>query len=295
MITSLENVACNFCGNDNYKIVYKKDGFNIVKCNNCGLVYVNPRLTQNAITELYNDDYFVGKGFDQSVQYEKEFNENMNQIDLGDWDVSTIKNLLNVDDISKKTLLDVGSGMGLFLWKAKKQGFIPKGLELSKFAVDFSNTRGLNVENKSIFESAIKDESVDAISMKEVIEHLPDPKAALKKLYSALKPNGVLFITTGNYNCIERKLKGADWFYFMPKGHIYYFNPQKIKKYLLEAGFKKVMVTNQGDLLMNFLLKNSIIEPDKFIPAKFMKKIIFYIVRFINHFISSGMRIYAVK
>ncbi len=290
----LEHVICNFCGANDYKVRYIKDGYNIIQCNKCDLVYVNPRLTQEAITQLYDENYFVGEGFDKSVQYQSEFEELSNKTDLSNWDVSTINELLLTKEQAPK-LLDIGCGMGLFLWKAKQAGFDVEGIELSTFAADFVRSKGIKVRDKSIYEDKLPKNYYDAISMKEVIEHLPDPKTALQNVHDSLKPGGVLFMTTGNYSCPERKLRGKDWFYFMPEGHIYVFSNKTMTNYLKQIGFSKVMVTNQGDLLMDMLLNKSIIETNKFKPSNILKRIIFTCVRLVNHFISSGMRIYAIK
>jgi len=293
-LKDLEKVNCNFCGADDYKIKYVKDGYNIVQCNKCRLVYVNPRLTQKAINQLYDEDYFLGEGFDKSIQYQDEFNELSDKTDLSDWDASTIKEFLQIKEQTPK-LLDIGCGMGLFLWKAKKVGFDVEGIELSPFAAEFVRAKGIKVRDKSIYEEKLPENYYYAISMKEVIEHLPDPKAALQNVYESLKPGGVLFMTTGNYDCPERKLRGKDWFYFMPEGHIYVFSNKTMTNYLREIGFSKIMVTNQGDLLMNILLTKKFIETDKFKPSNIFKKSVYNTVRMVNHFISSGMRIYAVK
>ena len=90
-LSKLEHVTCNLCGSDEYSVRYIKDGYNIVQCNKCDLVYINPRLTQEAINQLYDENYFLGEGFDKSIQYQKEFDELSNKIDLSDWDASSIK------------------------------------------------------------------------------------------------------------------------------------------------------------------------------------------------------------
>lgn len=293
-ITNTEKVSCNFCGADNYVVRHIINHFNYVQCKDCGHVYVNPRLTADAINKLYNERYFQGKGFDKSIEYEKEFNERQNVIDLNEWDISTIKEMLSSSADSQK-LLDVGCGMGLFLWKAIRHGFEAEGLELSPYAAEFVRSKNITVYNHSIYDAELKNGSYEAVVMKEVIEHLPDPKDAVRRAYNLLKPGGVLFLTTGNYDCPERVLRGEKWFYFMPEGHIHIFSNRTLTNYLHYAGFKDVKVTNQGDLLLNFLLRNKIIEPERFEPNNYLKKIIFKTVRFINRFISSGIRAYAVK
>jgi predicted SAM-dependent methyltransferase len=117
----------------------------------------------------------------------------------------------------------------------------------------------------------------------------------LKTIHRWLKPGGVLFMATGNYDCPERKLRGSDWFYFMPEGHLYYFSNRTMTKYLRNVGFRTVHVTNQGDLLMEFLRKHGFLEAGSAKPRNLFARLVFYKIRAINHFISSGMRIYAIK
>ena len=39
----MEHVRCNLCGADDTKLVALIDQLRIVRCNRCGLTYVNPR------------------------------------------------------------------------------------------------------------------------------------------------------------------------------------------------------------------------------------------------------------
>lgn len=287
-----EKVNCNLCGGSGYSLIYCKNGYNIVQCKRCGLVFVSPRLTAAASKELYDGDYFKGSGFDESLDYQREFHQKSSRTGLEDWDLGSIRQLIKTDGLR---LLDVGSGMGLFLKKASSLGFKAEGLELSSYASEFSRSQGLIVHNASIDDYRIPAETYDAVSMREVIEHLPDPLSALKKIHSSLKKGGVLFVATGNFSCVERKIRKASWHYFMPEGHLYVFSHSTIKKMLIEAGFSDVRVTRQGDMLMNLALRLNFMDPKKYMPSGMFRRFSFMLLRGVNHFISSGLRVYALK
>ncbi len=295
----LESLPCDFCGQDNAKPRYEKRGFHIVQCNNCGMVYTNPRLTGAKISALYDADYFQGHGFDTSVDYVKEVDDYGNAkstYSLHDWDLDWITHLVDTDPAGgTPRLLEIGCGTGVFLAKAREHGFDCEGLELSSYAAEFVRGMGIPVQTKSIEDAEIAEGTYDVIVMREVIEHLPHPKESLETVHRWLKPGGVLFMATGNYDCPERKLRGADWFYFMPEGHLYYFSNKTMRNYLGAVGFEHINVTNQGDMMMQKLLAKGILEAGGPAPSNILKRMVFQFVRDINHYISSGMRIYAVK
>ncbi len=269
------------------------------------MVYTNPRLKGAKIAELYDADYFQGHGFDKSVNYVKDVREftdvkgktaERKKYSLDDWDLDTISNLLtSIPHTPNASLLEIGCGTGVFLAKAREHGFECAGLELSSYAAEFVRNMGIPVETKSIEEANFSEERWDVIVMREVIEHLPHPMESLMTIRKWLKPGGVLFMATGNYDCPERKLRGADWFYFMPEGHLYYFSNRTMRRYLKKVGFRTVRVTNQGDLLMEFLRKLGFLEPGRSLPRNIFRRLVFLKIRAINHFISSGMRVYAIK
>lgn len=293
--TDFEHHACDLCGADEPIVRYKKNGFTIVQCSKCGMAYTDPRLTGQKIAELYDADYFQGHGFDTSIDYVrdvKQYGNEKSNFDLHDWDADTIASMMKSNG---KKLLEIGCGTGVFLAKAREHGFDCAGLELSSYAADFVRNMGIPVETKSIEEANYSENMWDVIVMREVIEHLPHPMESLKTIHRWLKPGGVLFMATGNYDCPERKLRGSDWFYFMPEGHLYYFSNRTMGKYLKKAGFRKIRVTNQGDKLMEMLLKWGILEPGEAAPRNVLNRLVFSLVRDINHYISSGMRVYAVK
>lgn len=301
--TDFEALPCDFCGADEPIKRYEKRGFNIVQCAKCGMAYTNPRLKGEKINELYDADYFQGHGFDKSVNYVADVSDHAkakNDFTLNDWDLDSINQLLGKRS-GKPRLLEIGCGTGVFLDKARQHGFEVEGLELSAYAADYVRKMGIPVRTESIESANDAPNTWDVIVMREVIEHLPHPLESLKTVHSWLKPGGVLFMATGNYDCPERKLRGKDWFYFMPEGHLYYFSNRTMTNYLKKVGFGTVKVTNQGDKLMEKLRDMGVIAPSTSdqswpgAPRNLMQRLVFLTVRGVNHFISSGMRIYAVK
>ena len=55
---ALEDVVCNLCGSHDSRARMVIDGFTIVRCNVCSLDYLNPRLKQGILQEIYNDGYY---------------------------------------------------------------------------------------------------------------------------------------------------------------------------------------------------------------------------------------------
>ncbi len=297
--SDFESLPCDLCGADLTEKRYEKRGFSIVECKKCGMIYTNPRLTLQKIGELYDADYFQGHGFDKSVDYVKDVKDHDAKQDdytLNDWDLDAVNALLAKNSSTgSRRLLEIGCGTGVFLDKARKHGFDCEGLELSAYAADFVRSMGIPVQTKSIEDAQFAPGTWDVIVMREVIEHLPHPLESLRTIHSWLKPGGVLFMATGNYDCPERKLKGSDWFYFMPEGHLYYFSNRTMTKYLQKVGFSGIHVTNQGDMFMEKLRNLGILKKGEAKPRNLIKRLVFLSVRGINHFVSSGMRVYAVK
>ena len=55
---ALEDVVCNLCGSHDSRARMVIDGFTIVRCNVCSLDYLNPRLKQGILQEIYDDGYY---------------------------------------------------------------------------------------------------------------------------------------------------------------------------------------------------------------------------------------------
>ena len=68
---NIQSYSCSLCLKDEPKLLLKKQGFSIVQCSNCGFVYVNPRVRNEALGAIYRHNYFRNKDYGY-VGYEQE-------------------------------------------------------------------------------------------------------------------------------------------------------------------------------------------------------------------------------
>jgi 2-polyprenyl-3-methyl-5-hydroxy-6-metoxy-1,4-benzoquinol methylase len=232
----LISVECSICKRNNFKIAMKVDGFNLVRCMECGLVYANPRLKKEDIYARYSEDYFRNEYIPKVTGY---YLANKNTYD----------GLLKEFSLYKRKglILDIGCGTGNLLNSAEKQGWTGLGLEISRYASEYAiNKFGVNVKTGDIYSVEVLNNQFDVVTMIEVLEHMTDPLIAVKKAASFLRPGGLLYITTPNFIGIGRLLLRSKAVGLWPREHLYYFTPKSIARLMQAAGIKVVSISTIG-------------------------------------------------
>lgn len=108
-------------------------------------------------------------------------------------------------------ILDVGCGYGrkIGLW-AKHQDYDYLGVDISDNAVREAQSHGLNVQTIDDATSLpFADDSFDAVTCSEVLEHLFQPEIATAEMFRVLKPGGVLIVTVPNVVHWARRIEFA--------------------------------------------------------------------------------------
>jgi SAM-dependent methyltransferase len=113
-------------------------------------------------------------------------------------------------------LLDVGCGHGLLLDEARRRGYEVEGVELSAGAAAYArDVLGLTVHEHPLAEHD-PDDRYAAIVMADVLEHLDDPVAAIRRCRDLLRPGGVLCVVTPDPSSLTARLAGARWWALLP-------------------------------------------------------------------------------
>jgi RimJ/RimL family protein N-acetyltransferase/SAM-dependent methyltransferase len=249
--------SCPLCSSDNLKKIHgeknnlpKNEPFfapylghpiTLIKCCECGFAFVQ---------EIPKDPQFYAKLYSHKANWEYELRFHGKRLIFE----SAAKRILKYIDDGK--LLDVGSSIGTSL-EVFKRWFNVTGIELDEEAVDFATKEGFRMICSSFEEAKIANESYEVVTLIDVLEHLPDAGAALRKVHKILKNDGILFIKVPNYISQMRKQNLLRFLGLSKEGimgnyaHINHFCKRSLTRCLqgsgftvLEAGYAQVELWN---------------------------------------------------
>ena len=140
---------------------------------------------------------------------------------------------------TKGRILDVGCAMGSLLEVARARGWEARGVEVSEYSG--GQARGLLGED-AIHIGALDDvpfalTQFQAVTMTDVLEHLPDPLTALRCCHELLAPGGCILVATPQVGSFSERLMGRFWFQLKDE-HLQLFTRKALVVALDLAGFE---------------------------------------------------------
>ena len=237
-----ENVPCGLCGADDAAPVTQIDGFHIVRCRHCDLIYVTPRYQANFLQEIYTREYYDHDGIKNGLEF---FGYDNYLADEDNIRITFSRRLATIEGyVEKGRLLDVGCATGFFLDLAQAQGWEVTGTEVSPFSAGYAREHfALDVRLGGLRDLALVSGSYDAVTMWDVIEHVTNPKAELSEAGRLLRPQGLLSIITPDAGSLVARLLGNRWEEFRRvREHIYFFSRRTMTRMLEQAGFDVLRV-----------------------------------------------------
>ena len=229
-------MECRICGGNDLFLYYKQGDnsqYRFYKCKNCRLINLDlENLWLTEAQQKYVEDY------KPPLDFEK------------------VKGSLNTYTFvskfvkTKGNFLDIGCGYGSVLYFFRKFGWNTKGLELSEKLANFVSDRlGIEVEVADFLKFEKDMGHYDLVSIRQVLEHLPDSILALNRIYGLLKDEGYAYFEFPNIEGLSHKLQrtrnkiGLLKKKYDPNyhpGHCNEFSKYSFEFLLKETGFKLI-------------------------------------------------------
>lgn len=187
-------MKCRLCGGNDLSLYYtqgSEDQFRFYKCSKCELVNLDltglnliEHQEKYATEYLDPDDPFINRGSLASYQF------------------------ICCHLPQPGRFLDVGCGNGALLAAAQREGWDVRGLELSEFLAKNVRERfGIKVEVSDFLTWRPTDSGFDLVSLRHVLEHLPDSLGAMGSINQLLRRGGHALLEFPNIEGISFNVK----------------------------------------------------------------------------------------
>ncbi len=217
---------CPLCKKNDYNEWGRVGKYTILMCKKCGLGITAPFPTEKELTEsnqkVYQVEQRIKTYLSRRSYFEKRYRDNIAQI-------KRFKH--------QGKLLDVGCNIGLFLNVAREEGFSVIGVELNKGCAQYGiNNFKLDIRSDYLENVAFADQSIDVVTLFDVLEHVPDIHGFLTEIRRVLKKDGLIVVQSPNIQSLMAALTKSNWSWLTPPDHLYHFTPATLKLLLKEHG-----------------------------------------------------------
>lgn len=235
--TAQENdgvARCPVCDHEASVSVLAKDGYNISRCQRCGLLHLCPVPSEDTLSSLYQDPrYFVGQ---EGGGYDDYSGMRDVLVKLARRRLRTINEHFPL----RGHLLDFGCAAGYFLETARDYGWQISGIELSESMAHVAS-HSLEIPIYITLD-ALPAAEFQVVSLWEVIEHLPHPVDELRRLFERMRPGGLLMLSTPNTDHWQATREPERWVGYRVPWHVSFFTRETLFHTLQKAGFQRISI-----------------------------------------------------
>jgi SAM-dependent methyltransferase len=235
---TLNMVPCPLCDGDKHRPERVINGFELVRCVDCSMVFVNPQPTAEALIAGYNDqggaDNVIGGPGNKLEFYRQWFSER----DQQRWR----DHLRCMAEFAggRGRLLEYGCGPAFVGQLAADDGWQVEAIDVGEWIRGLAPERTFPLHVGTLREQDWQDGRFDAVYAQDVLEHLQNPLDELEELARLLRPGGVLYFHVPNYASLTIRLGVSRFAYNEPLGHLNYFTPLTLSRILQKVGFTRI-------------------------------------------------------
>ena len=222
------HAACPLCASPDASDYARHDTVLWVKCE-CGLVYKKWTAEEPALPRPFDP---------ASTAYSRRWRHRVAK------SREQIRDVLN--HVAPGPLLDIGCSLGYTLRAAQELGMGATGLEYDAGVAAYCRSKGYTVEVGSMIAMPFAAGAFQIVVMKHVLEHTPEPRAALREVRRVLRPGGGLYIAVPFAGYHRAVRDPGHHKFFQPSdpttGHAIYYTPATLSRLLAEEGYRVARV-----------------------------------------------------
>ena len=182
-------------------------------------IFKKPKSFEEGTLTLWSNQYIA----ENVIKKHFDFN-----VDCGSRNINTINKTINwlSENLStRKNIIDLGCGPGIYAKPLCQRGFNYDGIDISKYQVDFAKKYNMGIDNARFFVSDIQnfksDKKYDAALMLYAVygmQSASERKRILLHLKNSLTKDGVVFVEVFNKNHYLGRKEKRDWEYVEKNG-----------------------------------------------------------------------------
>lgn len=234
-----------YAGQDPELAAYTGATVELMRCRRCG--FGQPR----ALPSL--PDYF-GRMYDQRWSEEwlaAEFHDGTKDLIFGEVLAALERR------VPERTLLDLGAHVGRLIALAARRGWRAEGIELNPRTAGYADrATGLPVHRADLRTLEAAGRRYGAVTLIDVLEHIPEPLGALEAVRGVLAPGGWVAVKVphGPHQLVKERLRGQLFPGYRPTVadnlvHVSHFTPGSLRRALEQTGFQRVVVRPAAPVL----------------------------------------------
>ncbi len=283
---------CHVCKGPRIYYLFSACGHRVVRCEDCGLVFLNPQPSDGDLAKIYNAHYFLGSESEAGRETVSHIKQATAKLYLSE--------ILRYQGLKCGRLLEIGCGEGDFLVSAEAEGWQVTGIEYSAAASDRARQRLKQGEVRcgELPAANLAAEQFDLCVISDVIEHVRSPHDFLLEIHRVLKPGGTLFIATPSIDSWSARIMQQKWMEFKAE-HLTYFDQQNLQTALFESDFRDIIVQPGWKVLSFDYIKKHF---DRF-PIPMITPVLGLVARIVpkkmqyqhHRIVASGMMVFSRK
>lgn len=228
-VKDFRNDTCAVCQSGHTATHVKYSQLVFRRCLDCGIVFKSFEQAGTMEEDFYEEGYYRHKNNRRLKRFEHRRGKAR----------MLIRNVLRFGPA--QSIMDVGCAAGEVIAAGLDLQLQAVGCDISEYAVESCNKRGLPAKVGSMEELPADDGSIDIVVMKHVLEHTPAPQGVLREVRRVLSPTGRLLVAVPDLGYWKAWLWRRRGRYFRPdslgRQHYIYYKAEDLAALLQQCGF----------------------------------------------------------